>query len=41
VVEPPLRGSKSTGEVFKVWVKNADFFTILIANSLVLDDLIS
>jgi hypothetical protein len=40
-MKPLLRGSTLTGEVFEVWVKNADFFTILIANSLVLDDLIS
>jgi hypothetical protein len=40
--EASIRGSKSTGEVFgQAWVKNADFFTILIAKLLVLDDLLS
>jgi hypothetical protein len=40
-VKPLFRGSKSTGESFgQVWVKNIDFFTILVANLLVLDDLL-
>jgi len=39
--EASIRGSKSTGEFFgQEWVKNTDFFTILIAK-LVFDDLLS
>jgi len=33
--EASIRGSKSTGECFgQAWVKNTDFFTILLANLL-------